>query len=261
MGASGQGIRVLQGVARLMAAGALCATTVAAHAETLRGRDVGLIAGHAPLSAHALSGLRGRYVAPAGVVYFGLQIVSRWTQANGAGLSVGTNVNLGVDGHGHPHLSVGSFSTETNGHGAAGSAGTGTITGNPISGVAGIGQGIQTTGDGNVIKNAAVINVAAGAPDGSPPPGSSGAQDLAVTGAGGRGSVVFNPNSVTVAINVPGQGIIQQTLGAQGLGQSAQVLSSANNILNQMSLSVGFARTGGFSAAQVGAILGTMKGL
>jgi len=66
---------------------------------------------------------------------------------------------------------------------------------------------------------------------------------------------------VTVAINVPGQGIIQQTLGAQGLGQSAQVLSSANNILNQMSLSVGFARTGGFSAAQVGAILGTMKGL
>ena len=261
MDASGQGIRVLQGMARLMAAGALCATTAAAHAETLRGRDVSLIAGHAPLSARALSGLRGRCVAPEGVVYFGLQIVSRWTQANGSGLAVGTNVSLGVDGHGHPHLSVGSFSTESSGTGGASSPGTGTITGNPISGVAGIGQGIQTTGDGNVIRNTAVINVAAGGPDGSPSSESSGPQNLSVTGAGGHGSIVFNPNSVVVAINVPGQGVISQTLGAQGLGQSAQVLSSANNVLNQMSLSVGFAHAGGFSAAQVGAILGAMKGL
>ena len=261
MDASGKGIRVLRSAVWLVVAGAFCATAVAAHAETLRGRDVSLIAGQAPLSAHTLASLRGRYVAPEGVVYFGLQIVSRWTQADGSGLAVGTNVNLGVDGNGHPHLSVGSFSTETNGTGGASSAGAGTITGNPIAGVAGIGQGIQTTGDGNVIKNAAVINVMAGGADGSTPPESSGPQNLSVTGGGGQGRIVFNQNSVIVAINVPGQGVNQQTLGAQGLGQSAQVLSSANNVLNQMSLSVGFAHAGGFSAAQVGAILGAMKGL
>lgn len=261
MDASGQGVRVLRGAMRFVMAGALWATTVGAHAETLRGRDLSLIAGQVPLPAHALSALRGRYVAPEGVVYFGLEIVSRWTQANGAGLSVGTNVNLGVDGNGRPHLSVGSFSAETTGHGGSGAPGTGTISGNPISGVAGIGQAIQTTGDGNVIKNAAVINVASGSPQGSASSGVSDAQNLAVRGGGGQGSVVFNPNSVVVAINVPGQGVISQTLGAQGLGQSAQVVSSANNILNQMSLSVGFAHTGGFSAAQVGAILGALKGI
>ncbi len=261
MDASGQGVRVLRGAARLVAAGAFCATTVAAHAEMLRGRDVGLITGQAPLSARALSALRGRYVAPEGVVYFGLQIISRWTQANGSGLSVGTNVSLGVDGHGNPHLSVGSFSTETGGAGGAGSPGTGAINGDPISGVSGIGQGIQTTGDGNVIKNAAVIDVTAVGPDGPPPSGPSGPRNLSVRGGGGQGRIAFGPDSVIVAIDVPGQGVIQQTLGPQGLGQSAQVLSSANNVLNQMSLSVGLARTDGFSAAQLGAILGAMKGL
>ncbi len=260
MDASGQGIWGVRGATRLMVAGALCLSAMAARAETLRGHDVSLIAGRSPLSAQVLAGLRGRYVAPGGVVYFGLEIVSRWTQADGAGLSVGTNLALAVDGHGRPHLSVGSFSAETQGTGGASPKATGTITGNPIAGVDGIGQGIQTTGDGNVIRNAAAINVVAGGPTGSGLE-SSGVRNLAVAGGGGQGSVVFHPDSVTVAVNVPGQGLIEQTLGVQGLAQSAQVLSSANNILNQMSLSVGFAHTGGFSAAQVGTILGAMKGL
>ncbi len=262
MNAGNQGMRVLRGAVRIMAAGAtLSVLTVAAHAETLHGRDVSVIMARTPLSARALSNLRGRYVASGGVVYFGLEIVSRWTQADGAGLSVGTNVNLGIDGEGHPHLSVNSFSHETGSNGGASSSGHGTITGNPIAGVSGIGQGIQTTGDGNVIQNAAVINVTSGAAGGSGPSGPSGTRNLSVVGGGGQGSVEFNANSVIVAVNVPGQGVIQQTLGAQGIGQSAQVLSSANNILNQMSLNVGFAKSGGFSAAQISTILGAMRGL
>ncbi len=263
MDANGQGSRrILRGAARLGMAGALlCGTAIAARAETLNGRDISLVTSRAPLSPQALAALRGRYVASDGVVYFGLQIVSRWTQANGSGLAVGTNVGLSLDSQGHPHLSVGSYSTQTGGTGQADTSGQGTITGNPISGVSGIGQGIQTTGNDNVIKNVATINLVSGRPGDAPPSGGGGAPDLSVAGGAGQGRVVFGPDSVIVAVNVPGQGVIQQTLGAQGLGQSAQVLSSANNILNQMSLSVGFAPTSGFSAAQVGAMLGTLKGL
>ncbi len=238
--------------------GVACAVAVA-QAGTLTSRDVGAVMGATPLSARTLATLRGRYVATDGVVYFGLELVSRWTQANGSGLTVGTNVNLGIQGDGRPALTVGSFAHETGGRGSPQGPSAGTITGNPIAGVDGIGQGIQTTGNDNVIKNTAVINLGAGATGTSGH--TNGPRDISVATAGGEGQVAFNPSGVTIAIAVPGQGLIQQTLGTQGLGQSAQVLSSANTVLNQMSLNVGFGNAGGFSAAQLGAILGTLKGL
>lgn len=253
--------RVLRRVVRLATVGAFCALAVSVRAATLSAPDLGPITARTPLSVHALSALRGRYVASGGVVYFGLQMVSRWTQADGSSLAVGTTLGLGIDGGGQPHLSVHSFSTKTAGTGSPASQGMGTIKGDPVAGVSGIGQGIQTTGNDNVIKNAAVISVGTARPglDGGLPGG--GPTNLAVANGDAQGRVVFNGDSVIVAVNVPGQGLIQQTLGAQGLGQTAQVLSSANNVMNQMSLSVGLARPGAFSAAQVGAILGTMKGL
>ncbi len=253
--------RVIRGAVRVLAVGAFCATTVSARAATLFAPDLGPITAHPPLSARALSGLRGRYVGSDGVVYFGLQMVSRWTQADGSSLAVGTTVGLGLDGGGRPHLTVNSFSTKAAGTGGTVTGGTGTIQGDPVAGVSGIGQGIQTTGNDNVIKNVAVINVGTSGPGFDAGSAAGGPANLAVANGDAQGSVAFNGNSVIVAVNVPGQGVIQQTLGVQGLGQSAQVLSSANNVLNQMSLSVGFAHSGVFSAAQIGAILGTMKGL
>ncbi len=251
----------LRAVVRMVIGGAFCAMAVSVQAATLFAPDLGLITDRIPLSAHALSALRGRYVASGGVVYFGLQMVSRWTQANGSSLAVGTTLGLGIDGGGRPHLTLHSFSTKAAGTGSPALQGTGAIKGDPVAGVSGIGQGIQTTGNDNVIKNTAVISVgAAGSGFDAGSPG-GGPANLAVANADAQGQVVFNGDSVIVAVNVPGQGIIQQTLGAQGLAQTAQVLSSANNVMNQMSLSVGLARSGGFSAAQIGAILGTMKGL
>ncbi|MHB1512984.1 MAG: hypothetical protein ACYCTF_06665 [Acidiferrobacter sp.] len=253
--------RVIRSAVRVLAVGAFCATTVSVRAATLFAPDLGPITAQPPLSARALSGLRGRYVGSDGVVYFGLQMVSRWTQADGSSLAVGTTLGLGLDSGGRPQLAVHSFSTKTAGTGKSAAQGTGTIQGNPIAGVSGIGQGIQTTGNDNVIKNFAVINVGAAGPGYEIGGAAGGSANIAAANGDAQGRVAFNGDSVIVAVNVPGQGVIQQTLGAQGLGQSAQVLSSANNVLNQMSLSVGFAHSGVFSAAQIGAILGTMKGL
>ncbi len=256
-----KGERVMRGAIQMLAMGALCATTISVQAATLFAPDLGPITARPPLSARALSGLRGRYVGSDGVVYFGLQMVSRWTQADGSSLAVGTTLGLGLDSGGRPQLAVNSFSTKTAGTGEPAPQGTGTIQGNPIAGVSGVGQGIQTTGNDNVIKNSAVINVGPAGPGYEMGGAAVGSANIAVANGAARGRVAFNGDSVIVAVNVPGQGLIQQTLGTQGLGQSAQVLSSANNVLNQMTLSVGFARPGVFSAAQIGAILGTMKGL
>ncbi|HUW98234.1 MAG TPA: hypothetical protein VMV40_05240 [Acidiferrobacter sp.] len=239
--------------------GAFLGLSVPVHAGVVNALSVGLPATVRPLPASVLRTLRGGYEAGNAVVYFGLQMVSRWTQADGASMAVGTNVSLGLkDG---PHLSVSSFEGGGGTSGfAVGNTPGRSISGNPTQGVSGIGQSIQTTGDNNVISNRAMVNVVSntGADAGG---ATTGPTNVVQTAGAALGSVTFRQNSVVVAINVTGQGLVQQTLGTQGLAQSAQVLSSANNILNQMVLSVGFSPITGLSGAHLQTILASMKGL
>ncbi len=225
----------------------LCAG-IAAAATPLTGLPHGM----APLPARVLAQLRGRYVNDNEITYFGLAMQSTWSDAAGT-VHVGTSIGFGLQGS--RQVSITSYATE--GHGTTTPAsGDRTISGVPLGAVAGVGQGIQVIGTGNAVHNAAAIDVVTGTPP-SPPPGPGGTPTV----AGSAGGVTITPDAVTVAIDLPGRGLAEQTLSAQGLMQSAQVLSDANTVTNQMTLTVGLQQVSHLSVGALTQILASLHGV
>lgn len=231
--------------------------SIGAQARLIDRADVGLPVGVQPLAARVLTHLRGRFETSNEIAYFGLEMLSHWVDGAGQGVTVGTNIGMSLNGS-HP-LSINSYS-QNSGSGAFETTNTQhrTISGDPIDAVSGVGQSIQVAGDDNVVQNTSVVSVTSG---GGAPTFTNGTGNLTDNADGATGQVTIINNTVVVGINVPGQGFVQQTLGAQGLAQSAQVLSDANNVLNQMSLSVGLSAVKGISGVQLNQILASLHGL
>lgn len=243
---------------RTCAAGGLAlGLCVGAQARPIDNARVGLPLGAQPLAAAVLTHLRGRFEANDEITYFGLEMLSHWIDGAGKGVTVGTNIALSLSGS-HP-LSINSYA-QNSGSGVFEnkSIPNRQISGNPLSSVSGVGQSIQVVGDDNTVQNDSIISVTTGS---GTIAGSSGTVDVTDHAGGATGKVTVINDTVTVGINVPGQGFVQQTIGAQGLAQSAQVLSDANNILNQMSLDVGFNAVKGVSGIELNEILSSLHGL
>lgn len=216
----------------------------------------GLPSSARPLPANVLAQLRGRFEASNSIVYFGLEMQSHWVDGSGNGVTVGTDISLSLKGA--DPLVINSYAQNTGSGIKKKTTQNRQITGDPLASVSGVGQSIQVVGDNNTIRNVSAVNVASGATRLS---AVDGQKDVTDRSGAATGQVRIINNTVSLGIHVPGQGFVQQTLGAQGLAQSAQVLSDANNVLNQMSLSVGLRAVKGISGVQLNELLLSLHGL
>jgi len=200
-------------------------------------------AGADPLSG--ISGGRGT------VTYFGVDMVSTWTQSGTSGTQgVSAGLDIGFD-LAHGQVTIGKWSSSTNG-GLPTTAPTGSIAGSGASNLSsGVGQNIQVSGNGNTIDNTAVVTV-----------GSVGAAVLVPTTntCGAQCTITVGRNGAAVGISTP-QGSVLQMIGPNGILQSAQVSSDMNTITNQLGVHVQMNGSPSFSAGSLLPILQTLNGL
>jgi hypothetical protein len=213
------------------------------------------------LAALPQSGQRSPLAAvPAGgpgmrVAYFGISLVSSWSAGSGAnapGVTVGANIGVDPNSHG---VTTSTWSTSTNGGLPAAAGNTGnSVTGTPplenISG--GIGQSIQVAGNGNTVNNSATINIGVSAPGQTAAPTSNT--------CGSDCTATINGNGVAIAISTQ-QGIVSQTVGANGVMQSVQIASDLNTITNQMAMQVRLAPVAPLNPSGIVFILQTLNGI
>jgi hypothetical protein len=221
-----------------------------AHAHTL----VGLSRGASRLSVNALAQIRGRYVSGSEVTYFGLAMTSQWTDAAGSA-TVGTQLVLNLQGR--HRLSLSTYGSRQGTVDGSVQGGSGYRSVGPLASVSGVAQSVQLMGRRNVVNNSAAIDIV---------PTSQTASLVSTPTRVGRlrsgdGRVVIGANSVSVGMQLPGRGSVAQTLSTQGLMQNAQVVSSANTVLNQMILTVGLKSVSGVSNLAVGQVLASLRGV
>lgn len=186
------------------------------------------------LSDNSLSALRGRYAANGTVVTFGVEMISSWR--NSDGVVVGSSVSLQVDGQLRPTLTVSYLS----GGGGNPNPGTTTISTGGLSNVSGVAQSIQIGGDGNDVMNG--IQVDLNAQPNTPNSGLGGSNLLVQAGSvsadlgAARSTVSVEKNSLSLILDVPGQGMTIQRLSAGGLKQHALVASNQNLVRNSVNL-------------------------
>ncbi len=185
------------------------------------------------------------------VTYFGVDMVSTWTQAGGGGAhGVSAGLDMGFD-LAHGQVTVGEWSSSTNG-GLTDATPSGTIGGSGTSNVSsGVGQNIQIAGNGNTITNTATVTV--------------GSVDSAIivpttNTCGTQCTISIGPDGAQVAI-ATAQGSVLQTIGPNGILQSAQVSSDMNTISNQLGVRVQVSHVPSFNAGSLLPILQTLTGL
>ena len=157
-----------------------------------------------------------------------VSLASAWERPDQNGVLGGysAGASLSLDASGNVSVSTASWNSKI-GAGLQTVPTTGTVSGAPLAGLTGIGQGIEVAGDGNSVLN--VLHVDNGAsstisvPRGTAPCGAS----CSVSVGSGFG----------LAINGPG-GAVQQAIGPQGLFQSVQLTSDFNTVINTMNVHV-----------------------
>lgn len=220
----------------------------------------------------ALAGMRGRYAGPGGMVYFGIDMNTQWQTADGRLFNA--NVTLSVDKHFLPTITVVTHSaTSSSGAVAAASPGHGNVT---ISGglgnVSGVAQSIQIGGDGNAISNDLNMNIKLNASDAGANSGASNGIALntpgttAISDNGATTTVTLSGNSLSMAVDVAGQGQVLQQLrgsanGNAGFLQSTRVGGDMNQIHNVININAGLSGASGMSASGLQSSLDTLRGI
>lgn len=224
------------------------------------------------VSDEALAGMRGRYAGPSGIIYFGVDMVTRWQTADGRTITSG--VNLSVDKQFRPTITVVNKSTPaSSGTASQPSAGQGNVT---ISGglgnVSGVAQSIQIGGDGNAIRNNLDMNITLNASEASA--NAAGSNGIVLNGAGTTVSsengatttFTLSGNSLSMAVDVDGKNQVLQQLrggtnGNAGFLQSTRVGSDMNQILNTITINAGLGGGSGMSAPAFRNTLQTLRGI
>lgn len=226
----------------------------------------------AEVSDEALAGMRGRYAGPAGIIYFGVDMVTQWQTQNGRVLQSG--VNLSVDKQFRPTITIVSQTT-TPGTGTVSqpSAGQGNVT---ISGglgnVSGVAQSIQIGGDGNAIRNDLDMNIKLNPSDAGA--NAAAVQGIALNGAGttkisengATTTFTLSSNNLSMAVDVDGKNqVLQQLRGGTnanaGFMQSTQVGSDMNQIHNTITINAGLRAASGISTPALQSSLQTLRGI
>jgi hypothetical protein len=191
------------------------------------------------VSDDLLAGVRGRFVAANGVVRFGVQMITTWQTDTGNTYRASGTLSVGLEGKPQvqfvPQLSV----SETAGATAPSVERNSVRGGASLSGVSGVVQSIQVAGDGNQIRNDAVVSISTNASNMPSTAGGTAATSLAaVTPQGVRLSSSVDAHGMAVTIEVPQAGRALQQLrsgasaGILQVGQSAADLQRVQNHLN-----------------------------
>lgn len=230
---------------RLAAALALAFVAMALDAPLAFARDgdrpdVAALTQGQPIPDAQMAHMRGRYLAPGGVVSFGINMVSEWTSPDGERLTAGATADIGLGANGRPTLSFTPNLTvwsPPSGAPAYVAPGTARVAGgNGILSVAGVGQSIQVAGNSDSVGNDAAISIEAGgiAPQ-------AGAQHSAGTRTltSPTGAVVsagLGSGGMDVSIVVPNAGRALQRLGATNFVQQAQVSGDLQQVENMTTI-------------------------
>jgi hypothetical protein len=210
------------------------------------------------VSDSELGHMRGKFASNNQVMYFGVEIVSKWLTDTGKLVTAGANLNIDFHGaqgntptvHFEPTVTIvqqtsGANSTQNNGNnGVSGGAG--------LANVSGVSQSIQVAGRSNSINNGIDMHVDL-SPAGSAATAGGGSQGQAgLTSASQDGTVAtvtLANNSIGVNIAVPGQGQVLQQIRNQGMFQSARIGGDFNQINNMITMHIGINSSAGVGDA------------
>lgn len=206
-----------------------------------------------------LQHMRGKFASNNQVLYFGVEMVSRWQTEMGTTVTAGANLNIDFQagGNGKPVVSyVPTVSVVQQGQGVTQTqnGGTNLVSGGAgLANVSGVSQSIQVAGRSNRILNGIdmQVNLASSRHGGGSIPGAVGAHAGTVSASGDDGTmatVSLGNNSIGLDIVVPGQGEVLQQIRDQGMFQSARIAGDLNQIHNAITMHIGI-NTGAGNAA------------
>lgn len=213
--------------------------------------DVSVFANAVEVQDSELAEMRGKFVSPDQITFFGVEMQTKWQTGSGEVLSAGMkmDMNFSKDGNTAPVVSlvptvsivdnsVQSIPSDT------------TITSKGINNISGAVQSIQAAGNENRINNTFEMDVAITS---SPVNENAVSQPLApnpfsVQKSTDNGSVALAGSSqkgIQVYTYVPNQGEILQRIGSSPAGdgqimQSVRLVGDQHSVINTMSISAGF---------------------
>lgn len=213
------------------------------------------------ISDEELSGMRGRYVGTGEILYFGVEMYTQWTTKDGTVQNT-PGVNLTMNQNFQPTVTIVTQNQPQNGGGnnlPVNGQGNVSINGG-LDNVSGVGQSIQIGGDGNSIRNDFNINIERNG-SGSPAP-----NGIVLNGAGvttvGSTTVTLSGNSLSMNVNVPGQGqVLQQLKGGSGFLQSAKIGGDVNRIHNTININAGLRSAMGLPSAGMRNAMNSLRGI
>ncbi len=231
------------------------------------------IEGARQISDEELADMRGKYVQPGEVRYFGIDLASAWTTGDGTILTA--SLHFGVDmpesGAATPRLYVSWLqncaqcndqSVELGGDAFNVNLGSG-----GLETVSGVVQSNILAGDDNAVRNQMGLTVTddLGSIQQGPPPGMQITQSMMQELQGGA-TVQFVMENNTVGLVMTGgaaNGVVTQTVGRGETGNLAQHINLAsdfNNIHNVMNVTIGTEALPPMSEATVNYAMSAMQG-
>lgn len=190
-----------------------------------------------------LAALRGRFIiGNHAVAYFGVNMLSAWSNPDGLQMQGGATLGLYFDAPGaQPRTSF--TPTMTIVHGAppaqSADAATRSVDAAGLANVGGLLQGVQIAGDGNQAVNAATLRVTTSAPRAPDAVPATVSQPFAASTHAGdaRIALAFDPTrGVSVELGVAGQGLVAQWIRAGSVGQSVQLTADGQTVANVLQL-------------------------
>jgi len=203
----------------------------------------------ATAGASPLSNLTGS----GSVTYFGIAMVSTWAVTGAASPtqdSVGLNVGIDVQSK---SVTIQTWSSGSGG-GIPGAPASDSVSGNaPLTNISsGVGQSIQIAGNGNTASNQATVTYGNAAPGLTPVP--------VINTCGAQCSTTVGNNAFSVSIVTP-RGTVSQMVGSGTIGQSVQAWGDANQITNQLGITVHSQPTSPLAGTGMSTILNTLIGI
>jgi hypothetical protein len=219
-----------------------------------------------------LQHMRGKFAGNNQVLYFGVEMVSRWQTELGTTVTAGANLDIDFQagGNGKPLVSyVPTVSVVQQGQSATQmqNGGTNSVSGGAgLGNVSGVSQSIQVAGRSNRILNGIdmQVNLASSNHDGGSISGAVGAHAGTVSANGDDGTlatVSLGSNSIGLEIVVPGQGEVLQQIRDQGMFQSARIGGDLNQIHNAITMHIGINAGAGNAAGSAYSALQSLRDL
>lgn len=220
-----------------------------------------------------LAEMRGRFVSGNQVLFFGVEMYTRWMTGSGETYTGG--LRLGIDRGRNlftPTVTIMRIADAQSQRGwrgpeqeiSGGEVPPPAINLGGLNEVKGVSQVVQVTGDANSAHNDIEVTVR---PYDAPPATNAsadntpGSQTLA-DGSGATVTTTVANNSIGVTISVPGQGTATQMInGLSGLRQLAQISGDANRVLSTLNMTVGVGALPSAMSVNLGAVLQTIRGL